>query len=261
MGAVARRVIATSLLALAVLSTAARADAQVGTIGALQLPVCTVDGQVPTFSLSTGRYACATPTSLTLPVSVANGGLNKNSATAGDIPCASSSSAYGAIAGSATGKVLISGGATTCGSWSNSPSIDSLTLSNGGAALNVTTGRIASTGGFNAGTSGLVYWNGGTILSSSSSRLKVENNNQDKGFILDPNTVDGTALLLTRAAADSATFAASQFKTTTPLVALGGGAAPTVGTIGGSGPATAAQNSWLKMTASDGSVFWVPVWK
>lgn len=45
------------------------------------------------------------------------------------------------------------------------------------------------------------------------------------------------------------------------LVALGGGAAPTLGTIGGSGPATAAQNSWMRVIDSSGNPFWVPVWK
>lgn len=45
------------------------------------------------------------------------------------------------------------------------------------------------------------------------------------------------------------------------LVALGGGAAPTLGTIGGSGPAAAAQNSWKKFIDSSGATFWVPVWK
>ncbi len=45
------------------------------------------------------------------------------------------------------------------------------------------------------------------------------------------------------------------------LVALGGGAAPTLGTIGGSGPATAAQNTWLQLKDSTGATFWVPVWK
>jgi hypothetical protein len=52
-----------------------------------------------------------------------------------------------------------------------------------------------------------------------------------------------------------------EFQTTTALVALGGGAAPTVGTIGGSGPATAAQNTWLRMVDSTGAAFFVPVWK
>jgi len=45
------------------------------------------------------------------------------------------------------------------------------------------------------------------------------------------------------------------------LVALGGGAAPTLGTIGGSGPAAAAQNTWLRMLDSAGVACWVPVWK
>jgi hypothetical protein len=42
-------------------------------------------------------------------------------------------------------------------------------------------------------------------------------------------------------------------------VALGGGAAPTLGTIGGSGPATAAQNEWVEIKVN-GNVRWIPVW-
>jgi hypothetical protein len=45
------------------------------------------------------------------------------------------------------------------------------------------------------------------------------------------------------------------------LIALGGGAAPTLGTIGGGGPATAAQNTWIKFKDVTGTAFWVPVWK
>jgi hypothetical protein len=45
------------------------------------------------------------------------------------------------------------------------------------------------------------------------------------------------------------------------LVALGGGAAPTLGTIGGSGPAAAAQNTWLRLLDSAGNACFVPVWK
>src|SRR5712691_3977685 len=37
------------------------------------------------------------------------------------------------------------------------------------------------------------------------------------------------------------------------LVALGGGATPTFGTIGGSGPATAAQNTWMRVIDSSGT--------
>jgi len=43
-------------------------------------------------------------------------------------------------------------------------------------------------------------------------------------------------------------------------VAMGGGAAPTFGTIGGSGPATAAQNSWLKLNIA-GTASYIPIWR
>ncbi len=42
-------------------------------------------------------------------------------------------------------------------------------------------------------------------------------------------------------------------------VAMGGGAAPTLGTIGGSGPTAAAQNEWMKISTQNG-VRYVPVW-
>lgn len=42
-------------------------------------------------------------------------------------------------------------------------------------------------------------------------------------------------------------------------IALGGGAAPTLGTIGGSGPTVAAQNSWIEHNI-DGTAYWVPAW-
>lgn len=45
------------------------------------------------------------------------------------------------------------------------------------------------------------------------------------------------------------------------LVALGGGSAPTLGTIGGNGPATAGQNSWMRVLDPSGVAFWVPAWK
>lgn len=44
-------------------------------------------------------------------------------------------------------------------------------------------------------------------------------------------------------------------------VALGGGAAPTLGTIGGSGPAAAAQRNWLRFIESDGTASFIPVWR
>lgn len=43
-------------------------------------------------------------------------------------------------------------------------------------------------------------------------------------------------------------------------IALGGGAAPTLGTIGGSGPTTAAQNQWLRVNINGTDMF-IPVWQ
>jgi hypothetical protein len=46
-----------------------------------------------------------------------------------------------------------------------------------------------------------------------------------------------------------------------PLVAPGGGAGASLGSIGGSGPATANQNSWMRFLDQSGALCWVPVWK
>lgn len=43
--------------------------------------------------------------------------------------------------------------------------------------------------------------------------------------------------------------------------ALGGGAAPAFGTMGGTGPTIAAQNSWQRILLSTGATAWIPVWK
>jgi hypothetical protein len=45
------------------------------------------------------------------------------------------------------------------------------------------------------------------------------------------------------------------------LVALGGGAVPTLGTIGGAGPTGAAQVGWERRLDSTGAVCWSPIWK
>lgn len=47
----------------------------------------------------------------------------------------------------------------------------------------------------------------------------------------------------------------------TPHVALGAGAAPTFGTIGGSGPGTAAQFAWLKVIDDAGNTGFLPYWR
>lgn len=43
-------------------------------------------------------------------------------------------------------------------------------------------------------------------------------------------------------------------------VALGGGAPPTLGTIGGAGPGTPGQNSWMKIRIG-GVDSWIPIWR
>jgi hypothetical protein len=44
-----------------------------------------------------------------------------------------------------------------------------------------------------------------------------------------------------------------------PTTALGGGSSATLGTIGGSGPTTAAQNSWVSVLVN-GVAGWLPLW-
>ena len=42
-------------------------------------------------------------------------------------------------------------------------------------------------------------------------------------------------------------------------IALGGGAVPTLGTIGGSGPTAAAQSQWVEIDIG-GTPHWIPAW-
>lgn len=44
------------------------------------------------------------------------------------------------------------------------------------------------------------------------------------------------------------------------MLATGGGATATLGTVGGSGPGTAAQNGWMRLIDAFGSVRFVPIW-
>lgn len=47
----------------------------------------------------------------------------------------------------------------------------------------------------------------------------------------------------------------------TATVVLGGGATATLGTIGGSGPATAAQFAWVRVIDSTGTAGWMALWR
>jgi hypothetical protein len=68
--------------------------------------------------------------------------------------------------------------------------------------------------------------------------------------------------LITYDASDHVTLASggAAWGVGTATTALGGGAAPTLGTIGGSGPATAGQNSWLAVYIA-GTLSYLPVWR
>ena len=55
--------------------------------------------------------------------------------------------------------------------------------------------------------------------------------------------------------------ATSDIKWNRPLIPVGGGSVAAMGTIGGSGPTSAAQNSWMRVQDSSGAIFWVPAWK
>jgi hypothetical protein len=78
------------------------------------------------------------------------------------------------------------------------------------------------------------------------------------GTIINGNQIDNTQSSQPYPPGAIAGISAIRGLTTT---ALGGGAAPTLGTIGGSGPAAAAQNSWVQMTDAAGNKFWLPVWR
>lgn len=71
----------------------------------------------------------------------------------------------------------------------------------------------------------------------------------------------GDLTVSTTTSGDVVLFPSGDIKWGKALVALGAGAAPTFGTIGGSGPATAAQNSWMRAKDSTGATIFIPVWK
>lgn len=77
-------------------------------------------------------------------------------------------------------------------------------------------------------------------------------------FIVD---MDGGILVIRSGGVDQFRIVGKVIENKDPLVALGGGAAPTLGTIGGTGPAVAAQNSWMRLRDDAGNHYWVPVWK
>lgn len=130
------------------------------------------------------------------------------------------------------------------------------------AGIGVFAGDLTSqAGNFTTGAGAFWIFTGRSVSSSpANGQLNLTNNAPTAGIGLDFAT-DGLLKIRTRAQSADAAISALTFQTMTALVALGGGAAPTFGTIGGSGPATAAQNTWLLMKDSTGASFWVPAWK
>lgn len=121
--------------------------------------------------------------------------------------------------------------------------------------------NIISGQGIFAASLNVLGWNGLTrFISNSDGTFNIVNAAQTTGVGLDATT-DAVLKVRTRAQTGDATIAALLHQTMTATIAAGGGAAPTFTTIGGSGPATAAQNGWLKMLDSTGAAIYVPIWK
>jgi hypothetical protein len=104
------------------------------------------------------------------------------------------------------------------------------------------------------------------ILHRASANDRVTLTGGQNGTNVPTLSVDGSANIgLTIASKGTGTLkldpATGDIQWGKALVALGGGAAATLGTIGGSGPATAAQNTWMRVLDSAGAAFWVPAWK
>lgn len=114
------------------------------------------------------------------------------------------------------------------------------------------------------GTGQMMRLQNGTIFQFSTGNI---------GWSLDTHAYDTIDTNISRSAAGvvaigtgaqgsaAGTLYCSTVKFSTALVAKGAGSAATLGNTGGSGPTTAAQNSWLQLVDSTGASFWVPVWK
>jgi len=105
-----------------------------------------------------------------------------------------------------------------------------------------------------AGTFTTLNANGGGSLTGTWSNLGTVTTIDINGGTVDGTTIGGAA-----AAAGTFTALAANTLDVNNGIALGGGAAPTLGTIGGTGPTTAAQAQWLQVNIG-GTTHWIPVW-
>lgn len=220
-------------------------------------------------------------------------------ATQGDLIVAATSTTTGSIAAVAVGQVLVSGGVGVAPAWSASPTLTSV-LNVAGATLTIGTTdahdtiiqangssvRFDAAGNFRPSTdnnlslgSASDRWESGyfatmlavgtnpassaaTIAVPSAFAFNARNHaNSADVLVLATDTNDVVILGGTNAGGISLQPASGDIKWGKALVAVGGGATATFGTIGGSGPATAGQDSWMRHLDSTGAACWVPVWK
>lgn len=241
--------------------------------------------------------ASATILTTNTAVTPAQGGTGIASYAVGDLLYASAAAVLSKLAGVAIGQVLVSGGVATAPAWSASPTLTSV-LNKAGAALTIGTSD-AQQLSFNVAGSTRWYIDGSTVilapLSDNSVDFGATAHRIQSGFFgtsveigTNPATSGGLRLGNNTAAnarnaansanltlfttdASNAVYVGDSGQTLvlnggdilwkTPLVALGTTTLITLGKTGGSGPATAAQNSWMRVLDSTGAAFWVPAWK
>ena len=228
-----------------------------------------------------------------------NGGTGLTTYAVGDLLYASGAGTLAKLADVAVGSVLVSGGVGAPPVYSANLTLATITSSSGivltGGNISGATGFALlgqsgnnTTLGDSGGRSVLPLVDNTTPFGSASARwqtgyfgtaLVVGTNPAAGGGIRLPNATyigarkfdnTGDVQMMTLDTNNAAQIGDPGFKTLLngsdiqwgkALVALGGGAAPTVGTIGGSGPAVAAQNTWLRVLDSTGAACWLPVWK
>lgn len=113
---------------------------------------------------------------------------------------------------------------------------------------------------FNVAANGETSWG-----STSAPQIVLHLYNGTRGYQIQAVTTGDYLRILADGIGDLVKFKATGDVTLAGTIdygisnALGGGAAPTFGTIGGSGPTTAAQSKWLPVKIA-GAMHWIPVW-
>ena len=101
----------------------------------------------------------------------------------------------------------------------------------------------------------------GIATNSGSVQFQVTHTASANRFITVTGSNGGNPAITVSAGALALGAASTDIQWLRTNIALGGGAAPTLGTIGGSGPAAAAQRNWLRFIESDGTASFIPVWR